>query len=71
MEKVIKEAIWQSYSDYRDEYGIASCEKWAHKWGWKEGVEWILTELLMNKKISKETMKKFMDEVDKINVGEA
>jgi hypothetical protein len=73
MEKVIENAIEQSWQEFQEEtpsffMGSPSTCRKSHDKGWKEGAEWILTELLMNKKISKETIKKFMDEVNKINV---
>jgi hypothetical protein len=63
----MKDAVLQSYDTYRDEHHVGY-EMWAHDWGWKEGAEWILTELLMNKKIKKETMEKYMEEINKINI---
>lgn len=64
MDKLIKDAIEESYRDYQDGYiGMDENERWAHKEGWKEGYEWILTELAINKKISKETLKKYMEKL--------
>lgn len=38
-------------------------ENYVHEHGWKEGYEWILTELFINKKISSNTLKEYMDKL--------
>lgn len=43
--------------------GMDENECWAHEEGWKDGYEWILTELAINKEISAETLKKYMDKL--------
>lgn len=64
MEKLIKEVIEESYRDYQEgSIGMGENEYWAHEEGWKDGYEWILSELTINKEISAETLKKYMDKL--------
>ena len=64
MEKIIKDSIEESYKDYQEgSIGMDENECWAHEEGWKDGYEWILTELTINKEISPETLKKYMDKL--------
>lgn len=64
MNKLIKQTIEESYRDYQEEsIGMDENENWAHEEGWKDGYEWILTELTINKEISPETLKKYMDKL--------
>ena len=64
MDTVIENAIEESWKDYQDAtIGMDENEKWAHEHGWKEGAEWILTELEINKEISEKTLKKYMDKI--------
>ena len=64
MEKLIKNAIEESYRDYQEgSIGMDENEYWAHEEGWKDGYEWILTELAINKEISEKTLKKYMDKL--------
>ena len=64
MDKLIKDAIEESYRDYQDgSIGMDENEHWAHEEGWKDGYEWILTELAINKEISEKTLKKYMDKL--------
>lgn len=57
----IKKAIKESYRDYQEgSIGMDENECWAHEHGWKEGYEWVLTELAVNNKISAEVLKKYM-----------
>lgn len=62
MEEIIKEAIEESWTDFQTENNTTSNNGYnAHKHGWKDGAEWVLTELAINKKISKELLKKYMN----------
>lgn len=64
MEKVIKNAIKDSWREYQNNsIGMDENENYAHEHGWKEGYEWILTELFINKKISSNTLKEYMDKL--------
>ena len=64
MEKIIKDAIEESYRDYQEgSIGMDENECWAHEHGWKDGYEWILSELAINKEISEKTLKKYMDKI--------
>ncbi len=64
MEKIIKDSIEESYRDYQEgSIGMDENEQWAHEEGWKDGYEWILTELAINKEISEKTLKKYMDKL--------
>lgn len=66
METIIENAIeqsWQEFQEVTPSFFMGSpstCRK-SHDKGWKEGAEWILTELLTNKKISKKDFKKYID----------
>ena len=66
MDMVIENAIeqsWQEFQEVTPSFFMGSpstCRK-SHDKGWKEGAEWILTELLTNKKISKKDFKKYID----------
>lgn len=61
---IIKEAIEESWREFQSENNTTSNNGYnAHKHGWKEGYEWILTELTMSGKISMETLKEFMDKL--------
>lgn len=54
-------AIEESWRDYEcSDYAPDKNEKWAHEHGWKDGAEWVLTELLIDKKISENDFKKYM-----------
>lgn len=60
-ENLIKNAIEESWRDYQDKsIGMDENENWAHECGWKDGYDWILSELLINKKISQKDFKKYM-----------
>jgi hypothetical protein len=62
MEKVIKKAIEESWTDFQTENNTTSNNGYnAHEHGWKEGYEWVLTELAINNKISEETLKEYME----------
>ena len=64
MEKIIKNSIEESYRDYQEgSIGMDENEHWAHEEGWKDGYEWVLTELTINNEISPEIMKKYMDKI--------
>ena len=64
MEKLIKDTIEESYRDYQEgSIGMGENEHWAHEHGWKEGYEWVLTELAINNEISEETLKKYMEKL--------
>ena len=64
MDKLIKDAIEESYRDYQEgSIGMDENEHWSHEEGWKDGYEWILTELAINKEISEKTLKKYMDKL--------
>ena len=58
----IKNIIKESWREYQNNsIGMDENECWAHEEGWKDGYEWILSELLINKKISQKEFKKYMD----------
>ena len=64
MDKLIKDSIKESYRDYQEgSIGMGENECWSHEEGWKDGYEWILTELTINKEIPAETLKKYMDKL--------
>ena len=64
MEKIIKDAIDESWREFQSENNTTSNNGYnAHEHGWKEGAEWILTELSINKEISEKTLKKYMDKL--------
>ena len=65
MNKTIGEAIQQGFDDYQDSdmWNMTTNERDVYTLGWKEGYEWILTELTMNGKISEETLKEYMDKL--------
>lgn len=61
--KNIIEQSWQEFQEVTPSFFMGSpstCRK-SHDKGWKDGYEWILSELLINKKISKKDFKKYMD----------
>ena len=59
MNKQIKNIIKESWREYQNNtIGMDENEYWAHEEGWKDGYEWILTELEINKEISEKTLKK-------------
>ena len=61
MNKIVKEAIDESWRDYQNaSIGMDENENWAHEHGWKDGYEWILTELKIEGKISEETFKEYI-----------
>lgn len=63
MEKVVKEAIEEGFIDYQDSdmWNMSTNERDIFTLGWKEGYEWILTELAINEVILEKTLKKYMD----------
>jgi len=64
MNKIVKEAIDESWRDYQNaSIGMDENENWAHEHGWKDGYEWILTELKIEGKISEETFKEYITEI--------
>ena len=65
MDKTIGEAIQQGFDDYQDSdmWNMTTNERDVYTLGWKEGYEWILTELTMNGKISGETLKEYMNKL--------
>ena len=64
MEKIINNAIKESYREYQEcSIGIDENEDLAHEEGWKDGYEWVLTELCINKEISEKTLKKYMNKL--------
>ena len=57
-------AIEESWRDYQDlTVSMDKIEKWAHEHGWKDGVEWILTDLLIDEKITEKTFKEYMNKI--------
>ena len=57
-------AIEENWRDYQDaSIGMEENEQWAHEHGWKDGAEWILTELLIDKKISKKDFNKYINTI--------
>ena len=64
MKNVIKKAIEDSWTDFQTENNTTSNNGYnAHEHGWKEGYEWVLTELAINNKISEETLKEYMEKL--------
>lgn len=65
MTDIIKEAIQQGLDDCGFETPNAHTLP-GHSFvlGWKEGYEWVLTELAINKKISEKDLKKYMKMLD-------
>ena len=64
MKKAIKKAIEESWIDFQTENNTTSNNGYnAHEHGWKEGYEWVLTELAINNKISEETLKEYMEKL--------
>lgn len=62
IENVIEQS-WQEFQEVTPSFFMGSpstCRK-SHDKGWKDGAEWILSELLINKKISQKDFKKYMD----------
>lgn len=58
----IKNIIEESWREYQNNsIGMEKNEYWAHEHGWKDGYERILSELLINKKISQKDFKKYID----------
>ena len=63
---MIREVIKESWRDYQNaSIGMDENEQWAHEHGWKDGYEWILSELVINKEISEETLNKYMNKLYK------
>ena len=64
MDRIISEELDQGYNDHKEVseglYGDFAVE-YAYKNGWIEGYEWVLIELAINKKISEDTLKEYMD----------
>ena len=61
-ENQIKNIIEESWREYQyNSFGTEENEHWAHEHGWKDGYKWILSELLINNKISQKDFKKYMD----------
>ena len=59
-----REAIKESWDDYcTNTPSFLINAKEAHEHGWKEGYEWILSELAINKEISGDTLKKYMERI--------
>ena len=57
-------AIEESWRDYQDvTISMDKIEEWAHEHGWKDGSEWILTDLLMDEKITEKTFKEYMNKI--------
>ena len=62
----IENAMEQSWEEFQEVTPLffmgspSTCKK-SHDHGWKEGVEWILSELLINKKISQKDFKQYMN----------
>lgn len=57
------EQSWEEFQEITPSFFMGSpstCKK-SHEHGWKDGVEWILSELLINKKISQKDFKKYMN----------
>lgn len=63
MEKVIKKAIEEGFIESQDSdmWNMSTNERDIFTLGWKEGYEWVLTELAINEVISEKTLKKYMD----------
>ena len=62
----IENAMEQSWEEFQEVTSLffmgspSTCKK-SHDYGWKDGYEWILSELLVNKKISQKDFKKYMN----------
>lgn len=64
MDTIVKQAIDESWREFQSENNTTSDNGYnAHEHGWKEGAEWMLSELAINKKISKEDLKKYMNKI--------
>jgi hypothetical protein len=65
MDNAIKEAIEEGFIDYQDSdmWNMSTNERDIFTLGWKEGYEWILTELAIDKEISEDTLKKYMERI--------
>jgi hypothetical protein len=61
MNNIIKDAISDSWCDYQEQTCGWIEEESAHNHGWKEGYEWILTELSVRGYISDEIVKHYMN----------
>lgn len=62
MDIEIKNIIEESWREYQNNtIRMDEDEHWAHEHGWKDGYEWILSELLISKKISQKDFKKYMN----------
>lgn len=62
MHNQIKNIIEESWRDYQETtMGEDENEHWAHEHRWKDGAKWILSELLIDKKISQKDFKKYID----------
>lgn len=66
MQDVIKKAVEQCYADYRE--SVEECEitdnpELLNLWAFKEGAEWLLTEMHLNNDIDEETFLKYIREV--------
>ena len=55
------EEIWRDYPYVT--VGEEENVRQAHEHGWKDGAEWILTELLIDKKISKKDFNKYINTI--------
>lgn len=68
MDNIVQQAIdesWREFQEVTPSFFMGSpstCRK-SHDKGWKEGAEWMLSELAINKKISKEDLKKYMNKI--------
>ena len=64
MDKLIKDTIDESWCDYQDTtIGEEENEHWAHEHGWKDGYEWVLSEMFINKEIYEKLFKKYMNKI--------
>ena len=65
MEKVVKQAIETSWKSFQFEHKTSSENgHTSHDFGWKEGYEWILCELVINKEIFEDVLKKYMNKLN-------
>lgn len=61
MNNIIKDAISDSWCNYQEQTFGWIEEESAHNHGWKEGYEWILTELSTRGYISDEIVEHYMN----------
>ena len=61
MSDIVEQAMDQAFDDHSTEVWDYTPNFKEFSSGWKEGYEWILTEMEINGDISANTLKKYMD----------